>query len=134
MDANVSTAEKLEKPHILVVDDDAALRDITVELIELLGYSVTAAGGSNEAITRIKENPGTFDAVFTDYSLPIINGLELAKMVGEISADIPIILCSGKIDLIDENQIAAAGIAEVARKPYTISDLDSIIKRVVHEN
>ena len=132
MDLNVNAAGKLAKPHILLVEDDQALLDITIQLIELLGYSVTAATGSNEAITKLKENPDTFDVVFTDYDLPIIDGVELAKIIKEISCEIPIILCSGKIDLIDESQIAAAGIAGVARKPYSINDLDSIIKRVAN--
>ena len=134
MDVIANTAEKLDRPHVLIVDDDVALRDLTVELIELLGYSVTSAGGSSEAIARIKENPDKFDVVFTDYSLPVINGLELAKLVGEISPGIPIILCSGIIGLIDETQLAAAGIADVAKKPYSINELDSIIKRVVNRN
>ena len=132
MDLNVNAAGKLERPHILLVEDDKALLDITIQLIELLGYSVTAATGSNEAIKKLKENPDMFDVVFTDYDLPIIDGVELAKIIKEISCEIPIILCSGKIDLIDESQIAAAGIAVVARKPYSINDLDSIIKRVAN--
>ena len=132
MDLNVNATGKLARPHILLVEDDQALLDITIQLIEFLGYSVTAATGSNEAIKKLKENPDMFDVVFTDYDLPIIDGVELAKIIKEISREIPIILCSGKIDLIDESQIAAAGIAGVARKPYSINDLDSIIKRVAN--
>ena len=132
MDVEVSTAEKLSRPHILLVEDDPDLLDITGQLIEHLGYSYTAATGSNEAIKKLKENPEIFDAVFTDYSLPVMNGVELARMIKKLLADIPIILCSGKIDLLDEGQIAAAGIVDIARKPYTISELDSIIKRVVN--
>ena len=135
MDVEVRTAEKLGRgPHILVVEDDPVLLDITIQLIELLGYSVTAATGSNEALAKLKENPDTFDVVFTDYGLPVIDGIELAKRIKEISCEISVILCSGKIDLIDESQIAAVGIAEVARKPYTISELDSIFKRVINWN
>ncbi len=133
MDVEVKTAEKLGRvPHVLVVEDDPVLLDITIQLIEFLGYSVTAATGSNEAITKLRENPDKFDVVFTDYGLPKIDGVELSKMIKEISCEIPIILCSGKIDLIDARQMAEAGIVEVARKPYTINDLDSIIKRVAN--
>ncbi len=133
MDVEVKTAEKLGRvPHVLVVEDDPVLLNITIQLIEFLGYSVTAATGSNEAITILRENPDKFDVVFTDYGLPKIDGVELSKMIKEISCEIPIILCSGKIDLIDASQMAEAGIVEVARKPYTINDLDSIIKRVAN--
>jgi len=131
MDINVNTAENLDRPHILVVDDDPALLDITLQLIEHLGYFGTAATGSNEAIRKIKENPETYDAVLTDYSLPIINGVELSKMIKELSVNLPIILCSGKVDLLDEGEIYQAGIADVARKPYTLNELDSIIKGVI---
>ncbi len=134
MEINVNATEGPGRKHLLVVDDDPDVLEITTSLLKYLGYLVTVAKGSKEAITKITENPDIFDAVFTDYSLPIINGVELSKMIKELSSNIPIILCSGKIDLIDERQIAAAGIAGIARKPYSMNELDSIIKRVFNEN
>ena len=134
MVVNINTAKKLDSPHILVVDDDPVLLGITRQVVEHLGYQVTIAKGSNEAITKIKEHPNTFDAVVTDYTLPIINGIELAKMIKELSADIPVVLYSGKIDLIDRKQIASARIAALAGKPCSMDELDLIIKRVVYGN
>jgi len=132
MDININTAEKPDRPHILLVDDDSALLDLIVDLFDHFGYSATTATGSDEAISKFKENPDLFDVVLTDYSLPVINGVELAKLIKKLSADIPIILCSGKIDLLDKRQIAAAGITDITRKPYKINELDSIIRRVMH--
>ena len=132
MDIRVNTAEKLDSPHILIVDDDPVLLGITANVIEHLGYQVTTAEGCNEAIAKIKEHPDKFDAVMTDYALPIMNGIEMSKKIKELSDDINIILYSGRIDLIDKKQLDSARLAALARKPCSMDELDSIIKRVVY--
>ena len=119
---------------ILFVDDDPALLEVTALLLAHQGYLVTPAIGGKEAITKIKDKPDEFDVVLTDYSMPIINGLELAILIKKLSFNIPVILCTGKPNLIDERQIAEAGIASIAPKPCTIQDLDSIIKKVLNTN
>ena len=133
MDISVNTAEKLDTARILVVENELDILDVTTRLLEHFGYLVTSATGSNEAINKIKDNPNAFDAVITDYSLPIINGIELAALIKEISADVPIVLYSGKIDIIEERQITEACIAGVIRKPCEVKKLDSIIKKVIEE-
>lgn len=123
----------MDRYHILVVDDDPEMLEITVLLLNHQGYLVTPASSSKEAITKIKENPDGFNALLTDYSMPFINGIELAKFIKELSVDIPVILYTGKIDHIDETQIGQIGISEVAKKPCKIDELDSIIKRAINK-
>ena len=59
MDIGGNTSEKLERPHILLIEDDQALLDITIQLIEHLGYSVTAVTGSDGVLSA-----SVFDAIF----------------------------------------------------------------------
>ena len=65
--------------------------------------------------------------------MPVINGIELAKLIKELPFDIPFILYSGKIDYIDETQIAQTGISEIAKKPCKINELDSTIKKAINK-
>ena len=115
--------------HIILADDDPVLLDTTKELLEMLGYYVTTAIGGHEAIALMKRS--LFDVVITDYDMPEMNGLELASIVKKNLVKTPLILFSGRLDLIDERQIAEAGVTEVVSKPCTIKKLDCIIKKAI---
>ena len=120
--------------HLLLVDDDINLLETMSHLLAQKGYIVTPATGSSYAITILKNKCKEFDVVVTDLCMPGINGLELAGMIREVSLDIPVILHSGKIDIINERQAAKAGIAETITKPYRVEDLDELIKKVIKGN
>ena len=123
-----------DKIRILLVDDDVALLEITVLLLDRQGYYVTPFIDSKKAISKFKDHPDAFDVVLTDYCMPNIDGIQLTKMIRELSFNIPVILHTGKIDLVDEKQAARAGIARIITKPYKIGELDKIIKKVIKEN
>ena len=117
--------------HILFVDDDTSLLGITRLLLERMGYIVTSANNGHKAITLVEEYHDVFDVVITDYAMPGMNGIEFALLARKYLEDTPIILYSGRIDLIDEQHIAEAGITEVVEKPCKVRDLDIIIKRMI---
>ncbi len=133
MEKNISQTADTDRIRVLVVDDDPGMLEITVLLLNHQGYLATPATGSKEAITRIKETPDGFDAVLTDYGMPVINGIELAGMIKELPVDIPVILYTGKIDYIDETRLARIGITDIAQKPCKIDKLDSVIKKAVNK-
>ena len=134
MDSQVSPAADTNRIRLLLVDDDVHLLEITTLLLVRQGYLVTASTGGSEAITILNNDHKAFDAVITDYCMPTINGVELAKLIKELAGDIPVILHTGKIDLVDEKQAAQAGIVEIITKPYRIEELDKLIKKVIISN
>jgi CheY-like chemotaxis protein len=117
--------------HVLLVDDDSNLVGITQTILEKLGYIITSVYNSSEAIELIKQYHDVFDVMITDYSMPGMNGIELAKLATKIFIDTPIILYTGNFDMIDKQQISDSCIAEVVKKPCKIKDLDVIIKKVL---
>ena len=119
---------------LLLVDDDIRLLELTSQLLFRKGYIVTPATGSSEAMAILNKNHRAYDIVVTDFCMPEINGIELARMIKELSADIPIILHTAKVDLINEIQTAQVGIAQIIMKPYRVEELDEIIKKVIKEN
>ena len=119
---------------LLLVDDDIILLELTSQLLYRKGYIVTPVTGSDEAINILKNNHKSYDVVVTDLAMSEDNGIELAKKIKEISTDIPVILNTAKIDLVDESQMARVGINEIVTKPYRIEELDKIIRKVIKEH
>ena len=120
-------------PRLLFVDDDSALLEITTRFFEHLGYIVKTADGGSKALALIKESHDVFDIVITDYSMPGMDGIELAMSVNKLLPDTPVILYTGKSEFIDKKQLSAAQIAEIVKKPCRLKELDTITKILLNE-
>ncbi|MBT1073002.1 ATP-binding response regulator [Pelotalea chapellei] len=116
---------------ILFVDDEEMLAELGQKLLGSLGYTVTAKLNSLEALELFKTVPDSFDLVITDMSMPGLTGKELASELLAVRPDIPIILCTGFSELIDEKQAKEQGISGYVTKPYATSSLNKIIREVL---
>jgi len=116
---------------ILLVEDKKDVIDIEQQLLEYLGYQVTARTSSPDALAAFHTNPDNFDLVMTDLSMPNMTGDELAGELIKIRPGIPIVLCSGFSEGISEAKAAALGIKGLIRKPVTIKDLSKVIRDVL---
>lgn len=116
---------------ILFVDDEEILSRMGCELLESLGYRVTATSSSLEALQLFKANPAAFDLVITDMTMPKLTGKQLAEKIFGVRPDIPIILCTGFCDLLNEKQAKEIGIREFVMKPYVLKGLDKTIRRAL---
>jgi len=116
---------------ILFVDDEEQIVKASKQMLERLGYKVEASISSPEALEIFRNNPNTYDLVITDYSMPQMAGRELAKELMAIRPDIPIILCTGYRDQIDENSAKEIGIKAFAMKPVIMSEIAHTIREVL---
>ena len=116
---------------ILFVDDEEMLRELGQAMLEDLGYSVTARSNSLEALTTFMNEPDQFDLVITDQTMPGITGVDLARRMLQIRPDIPIILCTGYSNLVDEESAKAIGIRDFALKPLSRSAIGHLIDKVL---
>ena len=114
---------------ILLVDDELMLAELGKAMLELVGYSVTAATSSAEALDLFRSEPQGFDLVITDMTMPGLTGKDLAREMFGIRSDIPIILCTGFSEMVNEKNAKQSGIREFIMKPYTVSSLD----RAIHQ-
>ena len=80
---------------ILFVDDEEALVEMGEDILAELGYEVTSRMSSKEALALFQLDPSRFDLVITDQTMPEMTGLELAKELLSIKADLSVILCTG---------------------------------------
>lgn len=132
-DAAIEGARKLSvgSGHILLVDDETAIVDLQKEMVEHLGYSATVKYNSLDALEAFRDNPGCFDLIITDQTMPQMTGVELAKEALKIRYDIPIIVCTGFSETIDDSRARTEGIRLVLMKPLLLHDLAEAIRRVL---
>ena len=113
---------------ILYVDDEATLVDLGQEMLESLGYRVTAKKNGMEALEEFKTDPHGFDIIITDQTMPAMTGFDLAKHALDIRPDIPVILCTGHSDKVTQEMAQDAGIREFVMKPMTIQTLAETVR------
>jgi two-component system, cell cycle sensor histidine kinase and response regulator CckA len=116
------------KIRILLVDDEVSLLDIGTQMFEYLGYEVTCRQDGLEALEAFRVEPEAFDLVMTDHTMPNMTGTELAKKLLEIRPDVPIILCSGFSEIIDQDDAVKIGVQKVIAKPFVFSEVADIAR------
>jgi PAS domain S-box-containing protein len=119
---------------VLFVDDEPTLADLGKEMLESLGYFVVTTTNSVDALECFREDPGAFDLVITDMTMPGLTGRELAEELMTIRPDIPVILCTGYSELMNGKQALEKGIREFVMKPYTIMGLANTIRKVLEQD
>lgn len=116
---------------ILLVDDEMSLVDFGKQMLENLGYSVTARTSSVEALEVFRMDPDRFDLVITDMTMPNMTGVDLSRRVMRIRPDMPVILSTGFSELITEGQAKALGIKAFISKPVLKVDLARTVREVL---
>ena len=129
-----STALPMGHERILLVDDEQPLVEIGKQMLERLGYTVSARTSSIEALELFKSHPNRFDLVITDIVMPNMTGDKLAENLMGIRADIPIILCTGYSEKFTRHQAADMGIQSFLMKPLVMQDLANTVRQALSMN
>ena len=119
---------------ILLVDDEEQIVAMERQMLENLGYRVTARTDSQEALKVFAKNPHDFDLVITDMTMPYMTGDQLAQKMLDIEPNIPVILCTGFNEIITEEKALAMGIQKFVMKPIVKHDLATTIRSVLDQN
>ena len=91
------TNEETSPRLVLVIEDEALVREHAVILLEECGFAVADFGSADEALPFVESKDGEIDVIFTDVRLPgRLDGLGLAKIVAERWPRIPLVITSGK--------------------------------------
>ncbi len=114
---------------VLFVDDEEHYVVAMKPALESLGYTVAACTDSREALMRFRERPIQFDVVVTDFNMPGMNGLELARRIKMTRPCLPIVLITGYTGWEEIPDAARLGIEAVLQKPFSRAQLS----RALHE-
>lgn len=118
---------------ILLVDDDAAVRDAFGIVLEMAGYEVTRAATAATALAA--QGRTRFDLVITDIVMPDMDGLELIRVLTETQPDLPIIALSGGGDfggLLYLDLARRFGARTALAKPCAPKDVLHAIGEILH--
>jgi CheY-like chemotaxis protein len=116
---------------ILFVDDEEVLTQVGKDILESLGYEVSARTSSREALELFKAKPGYFDLVITDMNMPNMTGEQFARELMKIRPGMPIILCTGFSHVMSEENARRMGIRAYVMKPVVLMDLAETVRRVL---
>ncbi|MFH2064649.1 MAG: cache domain-containing protein [Pseudomonadota bacterium] len=116
---------------LMLVDDEPALAASLEALLINIGYRVTVFTDSLAALETLTANPDNFDLVITDYSMPQITGIEIAKHIRHTGIDIPVILTSGYISVDIEKVTSEAGVSALISKPINTYRLARTIREIL---
>jgi PAS domain S-box-containing protein len=117
--------------HILFVDDEPSLLDIGKRMLERLGYHVTTANSGSAAVELIRDKSRTFDCLITDFTMPDMSGIALARETRALIPAMPIILMSGYCGVLTADSLRAQRIQELILKPFTPQALAEALRRVL---
>jgi two-component system, OmpR family, alkaline phosphatase synthesis response regulator PhoP len=101
--------------HILIIDDEASLRQTMARILQRAGYEVTTASNGKEGLALVSEH--LFDLLYLDIRMPDISGLELLKTIHAKFPDLPIILFTAQPDLNSAVEALRRGAIDYLLKP-----------------
>ncbi|MCL2735751.1 MAG: response regulator transcription factor [Propionibacteriaceae bacterium] len=107
--------------HILVVDDDQAVRDSLARSLQYTGYQVTTAQDGIEALAKLAS--GSIDAVVMDVMMPRLDGLEATRMLRASGNDVPILILTARDAIEDRVDGLDAGADDYMMKPFALDEL-----------
>ena len=116
---------------ILYVDDDLALTYLVQRQLQRRGYHVSVYRDQQEALAALHTSPGSFDLLVTDFNMPGIFGLAVARLAREISRNLPIAITSGFMDDALHRQAREIGVQEVLLKAASATEFCDAIQRVM---
>lgn len=120
--------------NILLVDDEPSLTRLGKQLLERIGYVVTAQTDSRAALELVRGDPGRFDVVITDQSMPDLTGTALARELLALRPELPVIICTGNGDRRHEEEARRTGVKAFVLKPYSERTLAGVVRRVLDNN
>jgi len=122
---------EMPRQHVLYLDDEWQLVMLARCALERLGYQVSAFTLATEALTAFKSDPSQYDLVVTDYNMPGVSGLDLARELLALRPGLPVLLVSGYISEELKANARDAGVSGLIYKPTTIDELGDAVHRFV---
>jgi PAS domain S-box-containing protein len=137
--ANIAAPIKAEKPkplmggseRILFVDDEKMLVEIGQQALQRLGYDVVSRTSPIEALELFKAKPDFFDLVITDKTMPGMTGDGLAKELMSIRPSLPVVICTGYSQTVDQERAKQMGIKAFVMKPILINELAAAVRKAL---
>ena len=114
---------------ILLVDDEASVRDIGVEMLTEVGFETITATDGRDALEKFQQHPD-IDAVILDLTMPKMDGEQCFRELRRLDPDIKVIMSSGYSEQEVSQHFLGKGLAGFIQKPYKLSTLREVLQQV----
>ena len=111
----------------LVVDDSPSIRQLVAHTLKQAGFNVLEGSNGSEGLDRMGQ--GAIDLIITDLNMPDASGLDVARAVRAVRADLPVVLVSGYVRPGDDD-LRRAGVVARLDKPFTAETLTEALARL----
>ena len=113
---------------ILVVDDEAAIREIVSRYLSRNGYAVVAVGEASEALARLSAPGQRVDLLLTDLTMPGMSGRTLIERARALDPELRVICMSGYAERAPAGDASAAPAANYIEKPFSLGTLGRLVR------
>jgi two-component system response regulator MprA len=121
----------MEGMAILVVDDDQAVRDSLRRALGMQGYAVELAEDGEQALFKLRTNPGGTDLLIVDILMPKLDGLELTRKLRAEGSELPILMLTARDQVADRVEGLEAGADDYLVKPFALEELIARVRALL---
>jgi excisionase family DNA binding protein len=126
-----AAAGAVARPRVLVVDDEASIRDLLAKTLALAEYDVDLAADGRSAIDRLRIIP--YDLVVTDLKMPGVDGLTVIREARRLKADIPVIIVTGYSTEASAIEAVNLGVSGYLTKPFRVPRVLAVAAKALGE-
>ena len=126
-----AAASAVARPRVLVVDDEASIRDLLAKTLALAEYDVDLAADGRSAIDRLRIIP--YDLVVTDLKMPGVDGLTVIREARRLKADMPVIIETGYSSEASAIEAVNLGVAGYLTKPFRVPRVLAVAAKALGE-
>lgn len=117
--------------HVLLVDDEKEVLELTEKMLKNIGYKVTTSDNGQEALTLFSKNHNLYDLIVLDMIMPELNGKDTYFEMKKVKDDFNVIISSGYAMDGEVQKILDAGAQAFIQKPFSIDELSKKIAEVM---
>lgn len=116
---------------VLIVDDDEIMRKTISRILFSMGYSVATASSGATAL-RMVESGMTFNLVILDVDMPVMNGLDTARLIRKKYPQVPILYCTGRQHQYQMQDALSEAHTTMIAKPFGLDELSKAVKKCLN--
>jgi two-component system response regulator MprA len=124
----------METMRVLVVDDDAAVRESLRRALRLEGFDVELAGDGAEALERLEDNGDDPDLVVLDVLMPNVDGLEVCRRLRRTGSRVPVLMLTARDEVRDRVAGLDAGADDYVVKPFALEELLARVRALLRRS
>lgn len=124
-------AGQVERPRVLVVDDEQTVRDLVAKTLTMADYDVDTAADGPSAIDRL--NTASYDLLITDLKMPGMDGLSVIREVRRRSTELPIVIITGYSTEASAIEAINLGVSGYLTKPFRLPRVLAVAARALGE-